>query len=250
MGNYSLAGNNEAQHFYRLGHPLAQTIIKSCINSELPAVELNFSYSDEHLINISILNSLVGKSGYIQLFKFSICTFECEDYLQFAGFTDDGLFLDNEQCSRMFNLPAKIGEKINVNEEIITKLNDIFNRKKSEIIDKKIQLDENISRDETIKLENWADDLIRNAETDIKNTKTKIREFTKQIRDATNQQEILDLNKQISEFENKKRKQRQQIFELEDLTDQRRKEMIEKISLRMQQKTITKSLFIIKWNIV
>lgn len=76
----------EQTNIYRIGHPLAQRIIAACKNKALPACEIQFDYTRTPK-KISLLEELVGNSGWLALKKFTIHSFETEDYLLLAGAT-------------------------------------------------------------------------------------------------------------------------------------------------------------------
>jgi superfamily II DNA/RNA helicase len=249
LGLYSFF-NNDNDIFYRLGHPLAKKIITTCIEKNLSNAEITFYYNDNKLINISILNELVGKEGFISLNKLSVCSFECEDYLIFSGITNDNYILDEEQCKRIMTLPAKIVSYFEIESSIKSQINLLYNEQKNKILELKKRNDNELSKEESIKLERWAEDIISNAENEVKITKNKIRELTRSLSVLDDEKEILEINKQIKELENKKRKQRQKIFELEDITDKKRNEIIDKLKLRMQQSINTQEIFTIKWKII
>ena len=79
--------------------------------------------------NISILKDFVGKSGWLVLKNLTVSAFEDEDYLLFAGYSDDGVILDSEQCEKMFMLDA-------VNETSTNKTvnNEYLKQKKLKLI--------------------------------------------------------------------------------------------------------------------
>lgn len=62
-------------HIYRPEHPLAHNIITNVQDLELPEAEIVFNYS-KHIGKISVLEPLVGTSGYLQM---SRCTIEALD---------------------------------------------------------------------------------------------------------------------------------------------------------------------------
>jgi len=106
-GPYRIGKNVEDANIYRIGHPLAQRIVEKCKAESLPNQELVFKYSQSGK-KISILESLVGKTGWLSLINLTINSFETEDNILFCGITDDGNTLDIEQCRRMFSLPSTI----------------------------------------------------------------------------------------------------------------------------------------------
>ena len=95
----------EDGHIFSIGHPLAQNILNDAASKKLPDAEIAFDYSG-HPLKISILEPLVGKSGYLSLARLSVESFEEEDHLIFSAVTEDGTVLDDEQAQRLFSLPG------------------------------------------------------------------------------------------------------------------------------------------------
>ncbi len=111
-GPYRLGRNIEDVNIYRIGHPLAQCIIEQCKSFQAETapdnqIGLIFNYSDTPT-KISILESLIGKSGCLSVINLTIHSFETEDHILLCGVTDEGTELDIEQCKRLFSLPATI----------------------------------------------------------------------------------------------------------------------------------------------
>ena len=104
-GPYRIGKNVADVNLYRVGHPLAQRIIEKCKALTPTPVELTFKYTGAGK-TISILEPLIGKSGWLSLSNLTVSSFETEDWLLFAGVTDDGQELDPDQCQRMFSLNA------------------------------------------------------------------------------------------------------------------------------------------------
>ena len=67
---------------------------------------------------------------------------------------------------------------------------------------------------------------------------------------ATKVEEQHALQEKIRELEKKKRRQRQQIFDLEDEITQKRDDLITTLERRMTQKTSLEPLFTIAWKVV
>ena len=49
-----------------------------------------------------------GSSGWLELSKLTVQSFESEEFLVFAAATDDGTRLDSGLCFKLLNLPAKV----------------------------------------------------------------------------------------------------------------------------------------------
>ena len=104
-GPYRIGKTVDDVNIYRIGHPLAQRIIMKCKEEKLAEKEVVFDFTGSGK-KISILEPLVGMSGYLSLTSLSIDALELEDYLIFSGITEDGVSLDEEQAHRLFLSPG------------------------------------------------------------------------------------------------------------------------------------------------
>ena len=105
LGLYRMGRQVEEGHVYRIGHSLAQQILTEAAGKTLPNAELVFDYSGQP-VKVSILEPLIGRSGYLSLARLSVESFEEEDHLIFASVTDEGNILEDEQAQRLFSLPG------------------------------------------------------------------------------------------------------------------------------------------------
>ena len=90
---------------YRIGHKLAQRILNTCKANETPIKEVVFDYNGTQG-KVSTLNEFIGKSGWFQLQHLAINSFEQEDYLLMACYTDNGETIHSEVAQRFFSLNA------------------------------------------------------------------------------------------------------------------------------------------------
>lgn len=76
--------------------------------------------------------------------------------------------------------------------------------------------------------------------------------LTQLKRDARNVptlEEQNNIQREISEQERKQRRQRQEIFAVEDEIIEQRDALIESLQLRLQEKTETEMLFMLRWRV-
>ena len=88
------------------------------------------------------------------------------------------------------------------------------------------------------------------AEKELADTKAQIKSIRRQSRLATTLDEQNDLQQKIVALEKKQRKQRQQIFEVEDEIAEKRDTLIAALQRRMSQKTKITPLFTIQWRVI
>jgi hypothetical protein len=90
-------------NIYRIGHPLAQSVLNACKSQSLEVKQILFDYTNTPL-KISVLEPQLGESGWLTLSLLRISSFEEEEYLVFSAITDAGAPLEGELCQKLFNL--------------------------------------------------------------------------------------------------------------------------------------------------
>lgn len=100
------------------------------------------------------------------------------------------------------------------------------------------------------KLERWADDMVLAAEKALRDTKEGIKALRRDARQATTVDAQHEIQRRIQELEKRQRKQRQEIFNVEDEIMQKRDGLIESLERRLSQKTSSEPLFNVRWAVV
>jgi predicted nucleic acid-binding Zn-ribbon protein len=99
-------------------------------------------------------------------------------------------------------------------------------------------------------LEKWAEDMVVASEKELADTKAQIKALNRQARLAVTMDEQKQIQDNIATLEKKKRRQRQQIFEVEDEIERKRDALIAALEKRLTQKTSIEPLFTIGWSVV
>lgn len=247
-GIYEYKSNDTYSENYRVGHPLAQNIINEYKDKKLDCVEIVFDYTNSEQ-NIEKIKPYLGKSGEMILNNVNIETFEKENFLIFSGIDEDGNYLDDETCRKVFNINnTKIGGNCNLaNNE---KLKEIFDIQFSSILDKLLEKNNNFFDSEIDKLEKWADDVKKSIELEIKNLDMEIKFKKAEARRLLKLEDKLNMQKEIKELEKKRNNLRLNLFEEQDKVDERKEKLIENIENKMKQKIDVEELFKIKWKII
>lgn len=248
-GFYTLDKKNESAHLYRLNHPLAKGILRHYKDLQLQPVRVVFDLQ-HHKGKVNILEPLKNHTGWLQLNYVEVNSFEVTDHMVFAATTDEGELLTQEQCRRMFELPAEIADTIDVNatdfagNDSVSK--EIMQHLRAELRNK----DARYLQHEVNKLNRWAEDRIYLVEKELKDTKQRIKELTRQAAQTNEPHEQLDIQKRIRDLEKRQRRQRQEIFNAEDQIKEQRDGMIDEIEKRMHRSFNEKPVFTIRWEIL
>lgn len=248
LGLYELPRRSGEAHFYRLNHPLAEVLLAEAKNRVLPPAEIHLSYN-QYEGKISVLESLIGSSGWLTLSIFSVESLDqAEDHLVFAAITDDGTILESDIASRLFTLPGNI---INQSQEntLSAALTDLTEKQKSAI---QLQISERNAKfyeAEADKLDGWADDLKVALERDIKELDKQIKEARRAATLARTLEEKLVAQKQIKAIEMHRNQKRRSLFDAQDEVDKQRDELIALIENKLNQKSKTENLFSLRWRL-
>jgi ERCC4-related helicase len=237
------------EYLYRLTHPLGEYVLSK--GRALPNLQAHIYFDlTNHTHNISMLNKFKRQSGWILLKHLQINSFEKEDYLVFSGITDGGRELDQELCEKFFLLRGATSP--------IKQIDDKKCEKISSQIDKRIDAIEGLSQqinhkyfiEECDKLDQWADDIVFAAESELISIKRDIKELNRFSRSTENVVEQHRHQVKLGELETKKRKTREKIYNLEDDMIEKRERFIKQLVEQKQQEKSVTTLFTIRWTII
>jgi 3-oxoacyl-(acyl-carrier-protein) synthase len=100
------------------------------------------------------------------------------------------------------------------------------------------------------KLEAWAEDRIASAEQALKDTKLKLKGLKRQARMALSMEDAERLPQDIRKTKTEQRRQRQDIFAVEDEIEARRDALIAALQKRLARASRNQSRFVVRWNVV
>jgi hypothetical protein len=251
LGSYQLITRDvsEAYHHYRLGHPLAETLLKQAQSMQLPPRELIVRYSD-HAGRISVLEDLVGQSGWLTLTHLSIQTLEREDYLLFTGVTDSGRLLDADTCARFFGVSGEAGKEESLPQAIESRLKSQFESEQHKITEQIAGRNEVYFESEMEKLELWAEDLKDSLERELKDLEKEIRATRKETRQPANLESKVALHKKIKDLEKKRNEKRRDLFQAQDQVETRKDALIGEVEARLKQQVSKDNLFAVRWKVI
>ena len=234
-------------HAYRLSHPLGEWSIATSLNAATPVATVKLDY-DQHGARVSVIERLRGKSGWLTLARLEVTAFETTEALLFSGLTDDGQVLDQETCEKLMALPAA-AKPAPLQEFVPKTLLDNSQQAVAATISGVLEANQRLFHEERDKLERWADDKLLAAEEALKNTKARIAQLKRDARKAATLQEQDGIQRELAEQERKQRRQRQEVFEVEDEIIAKRDALIASLQQRLQEKTSHETLFSIRWQV-
>ncbi|MEA2117156.1 SNF2-related protein [Halovibrio sp. HP20-50] len=235
-------------HAYRLSHPLGEWAQENSLSAKTPQAKIIFDYS-AHSSKISQVEKLVGKTGWLRLDRLQVTAFETTETLLFSGLTDDGQSLDQEVCEKLMAVEAQ-GKPQLLDDKPPAQLVANSERHINAAVADIFEANQRLFNEERDKLEKWAEDKLLAAEEALKNTKARIALLKRDARKASTLQEQSDIQQEIASLERQQRRQRRDIFAVEDEIIEQRDQLIDSLQQRLQETTETEMLFTLHWQVV
>ena len=256
------------EHFYRPDHPLAHRLIERAIARRLPVAEVTLDYTN-HPAKISVIEPLVGQSGWLEVSRLTVAAVEVDESLVLAARTEHNQIHDDEICRKLLTLPARIKEDVTaenaknaereseanssaisalfaVNSPHLKKLRDAAVQEKLGEIDTR---NGQFFDEEVQKLDRWSEDLKLSLEHEIKELDKQIRELRRSAALAQSLQDKLAHQKQLRDLERRRNGKRRELFDAQDAIDQQREDLIGKIEKQLKHTYGVKALFAIRWRV-
>lgn len=243
LGDYELGKNVDDAHIYRVGHPLAQWILKEHANRELVPALVQFDYSG-HAQTIKSIEPLVGQTGHLALYKLTIQGADNEDHLIFVGETDSGESLEQDQVYRLFTLPASTET---LGTELSFRFDEAYHARKEQVLGEIETRYAQFFEQEMEKLDNWADDKRKGLKSNLKELDDQLKELKKQIRQASSLPEKLSLQRNARKIETKREEAWKEYDTQSREIESRKDTLLDSVEEKLQTDISEQKLFAIKW---
>jgi len=239
-------GDGVNQFLYRLSHPLGQHVLEAARALPTPPAEIVFDISN-HPTRLSVVEALKGKAGWLTLRLLAVESYDREEHLLFSGFTDGGSTLDQETLERLFLCAAREVRPVAAPSSVETRLEAEAERHAKATLSRSLEANSRYFQEAREKLERWADDMVLAAEKALADTKEQLKVLHRQARQAPTLEEQKQIQEKIRRLEQQQRRQRQEIFQVEDEIMGKRDGLIDQLEQRLAQRTETETLFTIRW---
>lgn len=239
----------QGKYLYRLSHPLGENVLSNGKALATPNAEIVFDVTN-HAPRLHIVEALRGQFGYLRLTRLAIESYEREEHLLFSGFDGSGGALDQETMEKLFACSGQMSEIITIPVQVEQRLNaEALQHARATI---SLSLEQNSAHFNQAreKLEKWADDMVLAAEKALADTKEQIKALRREARQAATLEQQHAIQEKLQKLERQQRRQRQDIFAVEDEIMEKRDSLIDQLERRLTQRTETETLFTIHWRVV
>lgn len=252
-GRYTLVSRSRQpvidEALYRLSHPLGEYVIAAGQRHATPTAHLFFDIS-HHPSRISMIENLKGRSGWLTLHWLRIDALDREDHLIFAAFDDQGRHLDSELCEHLFYCQGAVRPVQPPPEATLKKLARESEKQIKALTQRSLDWNNALFYEECDRLDTWSEEAAGAVENELNAVKKEIRQLSRLSRRSTMAVEQHQIHRQLQELEQKKRRLRQRIFQVEDEIGARRDALIAMLEQRVAQKSEVKELFTLRWSVI
>jgi superfamily II DNA or RNA helicase len=247
-GTYRMARSVDDANTYRVGHPLAKRLLDRGRSLDTPARTVTFELSASRP-RISILEPLLGGSGWLTCQRVTLNGLETEDLLSMAGLKDVGGVMEDAQCSRLFDLPGLVGDLQEVPEEVQSRLTVGLQRRKKERLEEGATRDGRWFETEMDKLDRWAEDRRTSLRLELEELDQALREAKREARVAPTLPDKLDWQRKARALDTKRESAWRAYDESGRDIEKQKDEVLDTITKRLDQQVDTEHLFTIRWSV-
>ena len=234
---------------YRLAHPLGDYVIAAGKRHQTAPAHIYFDIS-HHPTRISMVESLKGRSGWMTLYQLTIDALDREEHLIFAAQDEHGRHIDPEVCEHLFYCRGGVMAAPAPPEAVVKKLRKECEKQITALNKQALEWNNTLFYEECDRLETWSDEAAEAVESELAEVKKQIRLLSRQSRRTKVALEQHQIQRQLQELEQKKRRLRQRIFQVEDEVGMKRDNLIAMLEKRVAHKTEVEPLFTIRWSVI
>ena len=247
-GPYHMGKSVEDANTYRVGHPLAQRVLERGKALSPPPAEVTFDYSGSGK-NIAILETLRGQRGWLACSRLTLSALETEDVSVFAGIADSGQALDEAQCRRLFDLPARQGKRCEIPSTVAAVLGEADARRRQELLGETATRNGGWFDTEIDKLDRWAEDRRASLKSELEEIDEALKEAKKAARLAPTLPDKLERQRATRTLESKREEVWRTYDQASREIDRQKDALLDEISDRLIYTTESHLLFALRWSV-
>ena len=247
-GPYRMGKRTDDANTYRVGHALAQHVLARGHDLNTPSAEVHFRYRDSGK-KITILEPLVGGSGWLACAHLTVSAMETEDHLFLAATTDAGEALDAAQCRRFFDLPATVARMCSVPEPVTARFAEAHEHHKHALLEEMASRNGHWFDLEMDKIDRWAEDRGASLKATLEERDQELKVAKRTARLAPTLPEKIERQREVRLLEGK-RNDDWRAFDQESRDIDRQKDtLLDEIARKLEQRAEIEPLFILRWSL-
>ncbi len=231
---------------YRIGHPLAQRVLGLAQQLAPKPAQATFDLTGSGK-NVTILNPLVGKGGWLACYRVTMSALETEEVLIFGATTDDGTVLDDAQSRRLFDLPANSAPCAQPTEDALSMLDQLAATRRAAVLEDMAAKNAHWFDAEMDKLDHWSQDRQTALRAELDQVDADLRERKRTARTAPNLPEKLEAQRQVRTLEAKRADAWRVYDEASRAVERQKDDVLDEIGHRLEQQAQTDRLFVLQW---
>ncbi|MFG0246377.1 MAG: SNF2-related protein [Phycisphaerales bacterium JB052] len=241
--------NTEA-HLLRLSSPLGEWLTRTAKGQNCVTLGVRFDVSN-HPRKVSVLDPLVGKSGWLvfELMKFQ--SDDKEEYLLLTAVDDHGENIEQETLQRLMDVD---GQTIDLVPECPASIQSRLDGDARTLVEATLAKATENSNQRMQRLQQeinqWADDRIDGAETELEQIKRNLKAARRESERAETMQLRKEAEERVAQLERTQRRKRMAIFELEDEIEVKRKQLINALHNQAAQSSSIERIYLARWEVV
>lgn len=245
-GPYRLGRDVDDANTYRIGHPLAQRVLARAKGADLGSAIVHFNLSEAGK-KITILDSLRGNSGWLLLRRVTLSALDDEEELVFAGLTDEGVALDQEQCRRLFDIDSSVSDAVEIPADRASQLVFLAEYACGLVADAAGKRNAGWFEEEIDKLDRWADDMRKSLKAELDDAEESLRTARRAARTAQTLPAKLALQRDVHKYETKRDEAWRNYDKSGRDVDKRKEALLDDVAKRLNQTSSVHDLFTIRW---
>lgn len=250
-GKYKISSRNENSEYidYNSNTKLGQLVLNKAHKINISHGKMTFDITN-YPFKLTEIEQMKGKKGIILFNKFSIRSFESEEYLFFSGLMTDNEFLDDETINKLFRTNSIENYDTNMDSN---KLNLVLENSKiycNKLLTESTEKNNSYLSSEISKINTWADDKMESIEYNVEMMREQRKELRKQSDLCTNYQDKLKIEQEISNLTNKISNSWMKLADTEEKVEIQRKQMISNVKKENMKSSTFETIFAINFEVI
>jgi hypothetical protein len=200
--------------------------------------------------HVAVLESLGGRRGWLACARLTLDALETEDRLVLSGQTEDGEDLDEVQCRRLFDLPAKLGDRCEIAAVAAAALAGAQAGRRQMLLDETTARNGRWFDTEMDKLDRWAEDRRASLKAELEELDDALKEAKKAARLAPTLPEKLERQRAARTLEAKREEVWRAYDQASREIDRQKDALLDEIGRRLEQKIAQEPLFTLRWQLL